>query len=234
MVYSMFTLAGHSPDHAFVSSRQNGRVMTPLRLQLGLASFAALSGAVLINMLYLQPGLRTPYVELGPSPEAQSRQHPLAPVPAAATQDTSEVTRAIQRELDSHGYGIGTADGVASLITRAAIMAYEFDHGMPLTGDPSQELLGAIVLGTATATTAIPSAKTGPHAEQVIRTTQQSLVGLGYGPIKIDGFMGEATVRAIRRFEHDQSLTETGRISGQLVARLARLAALGQVQSGRH
>ncbi len=208
--------------------------MTPLRLQLGLASFAALSGAVLINMLYLQPGLRTPYVELGPSPEAQTRQRPLAPLTTASPIDTSEVTRAIQRELDSHGYSIGTADGVASLITRAAIMAWESDHGLPLTGEPNQDLLGSIVLGSATTTTAAASTKTGPHAEQVIRTTQQSLAGLGYGPIKIDGFMGDATVRAIRRFEHDQSLTETGRISAQLVSRLARLAALGQVQSGRH
>lgn len=207
--------------------------MTPLRLQLGLASFVALSGAVLINMFYLQPGLRTARVELGPSPETQTPR-PIAPAASLAAEVTSAVTRAIQRELDSRGYGIGAPDGVVSLITRAAIMAYEFDHGMTLTGDPSEKLLSAIVLGSANAEPGSAGTKTGPHAEQVIRTTQQSLAGLGYGPSKIDGFLGEATVRAIARFEHDQAITETGRISAPLVARLARLAALGQVQGGRH
>ena len=207
--------------------------MTPLRLQLGLAAFAALSGAVLINMFYLQPGLRTAHVELGPSPEAQSMRL-LTAAPISAAQETSATTRAIQRELDSRGYGCGAADGVISLITRAAIMAYETDHGLALSGEPTEGLLSSIVLGSAAVEPGAGTTKTGPHAEQVTRTIQQSLVGAGYGPIKIDGFLGEGTVRAIRRFEHDQAMTESGRISAPLVARLARLAALGQVQAGRH
>ena len=206
--------------------------MTPLRLQLGLASFVALSSAVLINTFYLQPGLRTARVELGPSPEAQALRS-LPAAPSTAAQETSATTRAIQRELDSRGYSVGTADGVISLITRAAIMAYETDHGLPLTGEPAEPLLSVIVLGSATDVPGASATKTGPHAEQVTRTIQQSLVGLGYGPIKIDGFIGDATIRAIRRFEHDQAMTESGRISAPLVTRLAMLAALGQVQAGR-
>ena len=128
----------------------------------------------------------------------------------------------------------GTDEGVTNLVTRAAIMAYEVDHGLALTAQPSEDLLRTIVLGTAAADApAVGPLKVGPHAEQVIRTTQQSLAGLNYGPIKVDGFMGETTVAVIRRFEREHGMPETGRISGELVAMVAKLAALGKVQGGK-
>ena len=209
------------------------------RLYLGLVSFAALSGAVLANVFYLQPlaGQRAQRIELGPSPEVIAPKmisNGDANAHAAPADDTYTTTRAVQRELESRGYVIGASDGVAGLVTRAAIMAYEYDHGLALTGEPTPYLLQTIILGTAASeTVAAANPRVGPHAEQVIRTTQQSLVGLGYGPIKVDGILGETTVRAIRRFEQQQSMPQTGRISGLMVSRLARLAALGQVQSAR-
>ncbi len=154
---------------------------------------------------------------------------------AADLAQASATTRAVQRELESRGYyGIGSADGVLGLATRAAVMAYEYDHGLPLTADPTEDLLRTIILGTAssdqpTAVTLRPTS----NAEQVIRIIQRSLVGLGLGPIKPDGLQGETTIRAIRRFEQQQGLPETGRISGVLVARLAKLTSLGQVQVGQ-
>jgi len=39
-------------------------------------------------------------------------------------------------------------------------------------------------------------------------------------------------MRAIRAFETDQSLPETGRISGPLISRLARISGDGKVASG--
>ena len=209
------------------------------RLFLGLASFAALSGAVLANVFYLQPlaGQRAQRIELGPSPEVLSPKllsNGGTNSRAAPVDDTYTTTRAVQRELESRGYVIGASDGVAGLVTRAAVMAYEYDHGLALTGEPTPYLLQTIILGTAASeTVTAANQRVGPHAEQVIRTTQQSLVGLGYGPIKVDGILGETTVRAIRRFEQQQSMPQTGRISGLMVSRLARLAALGQVQSAR-
>ncbi len=53
----------------------------------------------------------------------------------------------MQRELQIRGYETGARDGVAGVMTRGAIMAYEHDHGLPLTARPSQELLKAIILG---------------------------------------------------------------------------------------
>lgn len=213
--------------------------MTPLRLQMGLLSFAVMSGAVLVNVFYLQPvsGARGARVEIGPMPEARAavmrpvKDERAAPVAAVQTGQTAEVTRAIQRELQSRGYTTGTDEGVVSLVTRAAIMAYEFDHGLALTAEPSEDLLRNIVLGAAVADgPSIGPLKVGPYAEQVIRTTQQSLAGLNYRQIKVDGFVGEATVTTIRQFEREHGMLETGRISGELVATVAKLAALGKVQ----
>lgn len=215
--------------------------MTPRRLQMGLLGFALLSSAVLVNVFYLQPvsGARGARVNVGPSPEAAAvarpvKEVPTSSIPAVEPTQTVELTRAVQRELQSRGYMTGTDEGVVSLVTRAAIMAYEFDSGIALTAQPSEDLLRIMVLGRAAGDVAIAGpVKVGAHAERVIATTQQSLAALNYGPIKVDGLMGEATVAVIRRFERERGLPETGRISGELVAMIAKLAALGKVQSGK-
>ena len=59
-----------------------------------------------------------------------------------------DVVRGIQRELNARGYDAGQPDGVAGLMTRAAIMAYEHDYGLPLTAGATQDLLSRIVLGS--------------------------------------------------------------------------------------
>ena len=69
---------------------------------------------------------------------------------AAPSGNSAEIIRGIQRELNGRGYDAGPPDGVVGLITRAAIMAYEHDYGLPLTATPSQDLLSRIVLGSAT------------------------------------------------------------------------------------
>ena len=146
----------------------------------------------------------------------------------------AENVRAIQRELTARDYEPGLVDGVPGLVTRAAIMAYEYDHNMPLTGEPSEALLRRIILG-ASYTGSRGAAKlplgVKPHAERVTRTVQQSLLAMGYQPGTADGVVGEDTSRAIREFEMDHGLVPTGRVSGHLVAQLARLAGRGRLAS---
>lgn len=229
-------------------------------LRIGLVAFVVLAGAAIINMVMLQPtsgrraaakpgramtvsevrpdsaGLRADE-RAPPAPVTKAEQKPDTPaVPAGPATSTQDVTRAIQRELKERGYEAGVADGQPGLMTRAAIMAYEHDHGMTLTGEPAPQLLKQILLNSQPVAAAPRSAanqEQSMHATQVIRTVQQSLVTLGYLPGKVDGRMGDDTVRAIREFELDQGLHETGRVSGQLVARLSRLAGQGRLGSGR-
>ncbi len=126
------------------------------------------------------------------------------------------------------------ADGVPGLMTRAAIMGFEYDHGLALTGRPSQELLKRILLGGGDgASKRVGSRGQSAQAQSVIQSVQASLAKLGYKPGPINGQLTSETARAIREFEVDQALPESGRISGPLVARLARLAGEGKIASGR-
>jgi peptidoglycan hydrolase-like protein with peptidoglycan-binding domain len=149
--------------------------------------------------------------------------------------DGADVIRAVQRELGQRGYDPGIPNGVANLVTRGAILAYQHDHGLPLTGEPSEALLKAIVFESSGAFRALGrgmGADQGNHAGRIISTVQQWLSALGYPVGKVDGRMGEDTRRSIREFETQQGLPPTGRISGQLVAELARVSGNGLFAAG--
>ncbi len=137
--------------------------------------------------------------------------------------DPRQVTREIQSALAAKGYETGGQDGIAGPVTQAAILAYEIDNALPLTAEPSDALLNLIKegrRGPATNAALAPGAK----AEALIRTVQTSLTKLGYNAGRADGRLGEATIAAIRAFEKQQAMPDTGRISGDLVSRLSRLS----------
>ena len=233
--------------------------MLPTRVTLQLLAFLVLAGGVVANVFFMQSSGRGPAsaavsaseawniaaIEAAEFGDTGSINHggkvPAAPLKgldlatlgagSAPTKSTSqaEVTRAVQRELQIRGYATGATDGVAGVMTRAAIMAYEHDHGLALTAQPSQELLKSIILGEGGKPGA-RSAKPGTaEAQDVVRSVQRSLAKLGYKAGAANGKLTPETARAIRAFEGDQALPETGRISGPLLARLGRLASDGRV-----
>lgn len=146
-----------------------------------------------------------------------------------------DLTRAVQRELQVLGYEAGGVDGVAGLTTRAAIMAFEWDAGLPLTGEPAQHVLQALLMGSGRNGVAGAGIGVPPsiQAAQVIRTVQQGLTALGYGSFKNAGMMTAETQRALRLFEVHEGLTETGRISGTLASRVMRLSGEKRLADGR-
>lgn len=208
--------------------------MTTLSQRLGLAAFVVLSGALATNVFILQPPgrgltlearlneLNGTSISTATAPTSANEPNRREEKPAAT--GSSELTRAIQRELKAKGYQTGAVDGVDDLITKAAIMAYEADSFLPLTGEPRQELLQHIVLGmTSAMAPASPTAAPTSTAEAVIRAVQTSLTRLGYDAGPADGRLSEATINAIRAFETAQRLRATGRISGELAAKLGSL-----------
>ncbi len=222
--------------------------MTPFAARFAFVVFVVLSGAMATNIFVLQPPGRqlagTDSTRLGatagggwssenpssatPRLDRSVLVQPLetgAVKPLPETADRSDLTRAIQRELKAKGYETGAVDGVPGLVTRGAIMAYESDVGLPLTGEPRQALLQHLVLGSAQSQGS-EDARTppGPEAEAVIRAVQRAFRQLGYISTLPDGRLNEATRRAIRKFELDRKLKETGRISGELLAKLASAA----------
>jgi peptidoglycan hydrolase-like protein with peptidoglycan-binding domain len=220
--------------------------MTSLSRKLSLAAFVVLTGGLATNVLVLQPPGRGAgsgaTAQLGPgegsgawveqlslrtagiTPASETPSQAAGEIPRVTDPgDTVELTRAIQRELKAKGYETGAVDGVAGLVTRAAIMAYEADAGLALTGEPRQALLQHIVLGSSQGPVqrADEGTAPGPYAETIIKSVQKALTQLGYAAGAIDGHMSPDTSAAIRKFEAQQRWPVKGRVSGELVAKLA-------------
>jgi peptidoglycan hydrolase-like protein with peptidoglycan-binding domain len=165
------------------------------------------------------PAGAVPPTALEPAIAHRLDAEPVVPV-------TQQTVRALQRELTERGYDPGPADGNIGLLTHAAIMAYEHDEGLMLTGEPSERLLRRMILGTSL-DDGVPRAGSGRDrdtAERLIKGVQKALAGLKYAPGQTDGVLTEETARAIREFEMDQGLVPSGRVSGRLIIRLARVS----------
>ncbi|MEZ5842611.1 MAG: peptidoglycan-binding domain-containing protein [Hyphomicrobiaceae bacterium] len=220
--------------------------MTLVQTRALIALSLAMTVAVAVNLVVLQrrapdrTAQRSAQVDLqaliaredrggGASRDGQdgTRRVPAEGGAVAGVQD-GDLVRVIQRELAARQYAIGAADGVPGLMTRAAILAFEFDNGHPLTAEPSQALLKAILIGTPGPQVDAARAP-ADKARQLIATVQASLAALGYAGAGRDGRLGEATRRAIREFEMDRGLPRSGRVSPILIQELAKAARKGRM-----
>jgi peptidoglycan hydrolase-like protein with peptidoglycan-binding domain len=211
--------------------------MTPQNARRVLGAFMLLSMGVVLNVLVMQPAGQRPAGSRAGKPvlsqDAPSANNvPVAaakPSPPAASGDNPDIVTGIQRELAARDYDLGAPDGTASATTRGAIMAWEHDNGLSLTGEPTAAVLKAIILGVEPATgaqiaselKALPKERE-PRTQHLIRSVQQSLADLGYVLGTASGQMNDDTAKAIREFEQEQGLPTTGRISATLISRLAR------------
>jgi peptidoglycan hydrolase-like protein with peptidoglycan-binding domain len=223
--------------------------MTPRQAQVALLSFVLLAGGVVYNALYMQgdagakraaelsPGWtqdgsrRAQAPASGkPAPQADATKRTAQSKPGKADVVTgalpeevgADTVRAIQRKLAEHGFGPVPSDGVVRPVTRAAIMAYEHDNSLPLTGEASDALLKRLVFG-APATADVTGAREvrSSHAETVVKQVQRLLTANGYRPGPIDGRLSPETVIAIRAFEKAQGMTPPkGRVSAEVLLRL--------------
>lgn len=77
--------------------------------------------------------------------------------------------------------------------------------------DPIGEIIRAADATGSTPAAARP-AEDRAEPQRHIAAAQRALVKLGYGPLKIDGIMGQETRQTIERFERDRRLTPTGEL----------------------
>lgn len=174
-----------------------------------------------------------PGIALGPtSPGPGAQQQPaddgtLPPAPLGQSDDANraELTKGIQRELGNIKYEPGQPDGVLGMVTRAAIFAYEYDNGLVLTGQPSEQLLSQLILGSSSMPTsaARPGKTMTGDGESLVRTVKQQLAALGYQTGVPGSALTPEFARAVREFETDQKLKVSGRISAPMMSRLLRL-----------
>ncbi|WP_038034925.1 peptidoglycan-binding protein [Thermopetrobacter sp. TC1] len=140
------------------------------------------------------------------------------------------VVLAAQRSLKKLGFYHGALDGRLGPATRRALLAFQKRLGLKATGIPDQttldrlryeERLRALSGNTASIAPFAPTtekralatpAKTKTAAGDArITAVQFALARAGFDPGDIDGRLGPATIRALKRFQAAKGLAVTGR-----------------------
>lgn len=158
-----------------------------------------------------------------------------AQTPAASPERTREQVREAQTALAARNYEPGPADGDAGLMTRAAIMAFEHDYGLPVTAEVTDALLAALRSPTPVRRPAgVSRPAPSSTAAGIVRTAQQHLIAAGYLSGTANAQLDDRTIAAIRAFETGNDLMPTGRISAPFMAKLQRAGVRrATVASGR-
>ncbi len=228
--------------------------MTPFRMRLFVVAFLALAAATSFNAIYMQEApRRTAAAVKVASPPGDGEERPGAATaslsgeeaaPGAAGESAAAAAarkimeaqkpdplpapnprvKAIQRELASRGYRPGGRDGVLTPQTRAAILACEFDERMPLTGEPTEAVLKALIFAKAAGKTKAGAPDRFEHRGEVVKQVQQMLAQLGYTAGPIDGRVDDRMREAIRRFETDRRLKPGGRLTSRVLLEMVIVA----------
>lgn len=190
---------------------------------------AIMSAAIAGNALFGQPAA---------SRIAQAATDPAQDMPGDITADGGArtiqlkfdpVVEAVQRELLAAGYYKGPVDGVTGRKTRQAIAAYQQAMGLEPDGKPTTDLAEHIrfTREVSEASLFTGTVATAPDAEQraAIRRVQTGLADLAYSPGAINGELTSETRNAIIAFQRDHQLPETGEVSDQLIAELAKVSS---------
>ncbi|MBB99043.1 MAG: peptidoglycan-binding protein [Rhodobacteraceae bacterium] len=163
--------------------------------------------------------------------------------PDRATLQAQKLVRDIQVELRRLHMYEGPLDGLKGPATERGVRAYQRARGLAETGRVDEALMARLALdtgdgvngpdapplppvppasvpGASSATpSAAPSTALSPERARIVGI-QSALAELGYGPIEIDGYAGEQTSNAIRRFELDRGLPINGAITERIATEL--------------
>jgi peptidoglycan hydrolase-like protein with peptidoglycan-binding domain len=209
---------------------------------IGIFLLVIAAGAILINALYRQPGPHpAPIFSIKPRPVAtepvggvvpampRARPESAGPAkPESAARTHADITTDIQRELTRRGLYDGPVDGVIGPKTDSAIRDFETTAKLKVTGEPTEEVLRAIMRTPLKPEPVVARTRPDPIADliappQRVIAVQRALNDFGYGPVKATGTFGAETVTAIQKFERDRKLPVTGQISSRLLRELAAL-----------
>jgi peptidoglycan hydrolase-like protein with peptidoglycan-binding domain len=201
---------------------------------------AVIGSAVLYNAIFAQGGgMRQPTEARATAAEFPAGATTRIVVDAARNGRNTvrlrydPVVEAVQRELLAAGYYKGLVDGVAGQRTRQAIETYQQTTGLEVNGTPSAELAEHIrftrQVAEASLFTGSAESDAGAEIKARIRRVQTGLAELAYEPGAIDGELTSQTREAIKRFERDRGLPETGLIGDPLLAELEKMSGQSEI-----
>ncbi len=201
-----------------------GRRVRPASVFAG-AAMAIISAAVLHNALFAQvpvsPRGATTRLQVDAGSIIQLKYDP--------------AVEEVQRQLLASGYYKGIVDGVVGKKTRQAIEAYQNAMGLKVTGEPSTGLAEHIrymrQITEASLFTGSLEPDPGAAIRARVRRVQTALAELAYSPGEINGERTDETRAAIKLFQRDRGLEETGEISGALLTELGKLSGQSELNS---
>ena len=200
--------------------------MTRLQARLTLFSVMAIFAATASNALFLQDRARLMNGNGLPSTSVSLTQlsaGKAAPDNAGASALLEEDPRAprlhiaLQRELARRGYANQLQVRPNGL--RLAVLAYEFDNSLPLTGEPTEALLKRVLFDGNQG----PRGSFSDRAElntKLVMEAQRMLAGLGFFRGTFSGRIDVWTSNAIRDFERHRGIPLTGRLTDQTLLEL--------------
>jgi len=118
----------------------------------------------------------------------------------------------IQVKLATLGYDLGSdgADGSFGDMTEDAVMEFQHDRGLAVTGIVDEETWRILVEATYKLGDRLLYLRSPFFKGDDVRELQMSLNALGFNTGKVDGVYGETTERAVREFQLNLGLTSDG------------------------
>lgn len=203
--------------------------MTRLRARLTLFGILAIFVATASNALFLQErapnGFPSTAISITQFP-ADKGATPLAPDgpgegPLSAGQGEEakglRLHAALRRELGRRGYS--SELHVRKNGLKLAVLAYEFDNGLPLTGEPTEALLKRLLFDINLGPRGAFADRAELNSKLVIEA-QKMLLGLGFFRGTFSGRMDVWTSNAIQDFERYRGLAITGRLTSETLLEL--------------
>ena len=206
--------------------------MEPQQARFTFAAFLALSAFIVFNALYMQKdaGFELRVVADRAALAVNSRDMVLA-TPGNRVVKSDKLHTAIRRELSALQYFPGSnssrLDGRLDAMTMGAIMAYQYDRGLLVSGRASDALLKNMLFGSHKVTDQRDkTVQMSADTHQLVAEIQGILSAKGHYGGKIDGIFKGQTILGVKRFERHAGLPVSGRISGLLVQELTRLTGV--------
>lgn len=210
--------------------------MTPFRARLTVFAVTALCLATATNALFLQdPQLLPSGLSNGPTTSVsithfpkEKTQQDATPQPAAPVsmvpmpkppENTPRLQTAVLRELTRKGYVKPSASQNASPDLRAIVLIYEFDSGLPLTGELTDFIFKRLIFDLSPA----PRGAFADRAEadtRLVLDLQKSLLELGFFSGVLSGRMDVWTENAVKAFERHRGVAVTGRLTEKTLLEL--------------